>query len=469
MKLENDMAMINAVNNNKYISNAPKEQQNAPSMASPSPALQQLKADSYGYSITEIPQEVEKKSKTGLIAGIALGATAVGTAILVLTNPAKWTNKLNDVIKQATKNSDSASKFNKTAVKEALKGDEASKKVLEAANTAANVNTLKDTYTVALLEKIPGFKKFSDFTSGMYKKAIHKMTGASYEAAQKTADEFNTKLLDSITDPVKKAKVQELLDLRTQKLSELASGASKRIDDADASLDAFVSEGGLMQKARESSKDAASRAFKSKGKDLGGFKDVAIAEDLVKGQKEIHVNKLADLSDEIDEIDDKIIKEFGSDVIEHEASIAFSKSQKSIHKAIQTESNDAFDKLRDVKLGCAPTDALGVVTSAGSMAVLMGLAKDKHEKVDVALTTGLPLTLSTGATTFATLKMYSGKKALLIGLITGVVTGTICKNLNNIYQKANGIEDHAVSVPTLDDTVLKINDDIKKHVEDITT
>lgn len=125
-----------------------------------------------------------------------------------------------------------------------------------------------------------------------------------------------------------------------------------------------------------------------------------------------------------------------------------------LNKACSLEMNDAFDKLRDINCGSAPTDIGGIILSTGLLGLYTAQADNKDERVGVVLTTGLPILSTMGTCLFAAINQISGKKALLLGAAIAFATKTVCDGLNKIYRKHKGLdEDAKPSIVTIDDYI----------------
>lgn len=108
----------------------------------------------------------------------------------------------------------------------------------------------------------------------------------------------------------------------------------------------------------------------------------------------------------------------------------------SFDKSVQLETEEFFDKLRDLELGSAPTDILTLVLS--SWMIILGLqkAKNSDEKKSVMLKSGIPTVGGIITTMLCTSKLVSGGKSLALGILSGLVlnrAGTIADNLRKNY------------------------------------
>lgn len=89
-----------------------------------------------------------------------------------------------------------------------------------------------------------------------------------------------------------------------------------------------------------------------------------------------------------------------------------------LDKAISTETDEFFDKLRDLKLGAAPTDVLTILTSLGSVGFGLGLAKDRDERISASLKYGIPVVGGIATTLVMTASLVSGFKGMSAGILS---------------------------------------------------
>lgn len=92
-----------------------------------------------------------------------------------------------------------------------------------------------------------------------------------------------------------------------------------------------------------------------------------------------------------------------------------------LDKAISTETDEFFDKLRDLKLGSAPTDVLTILTSLGSVGLGLGLAKDRDERVSATLKYGIPVVGGIATTLVMTASLISGFKGMAAGILSSAL------------------------------------------------
>ena len=111
------------------------------------------------------------------------------------------------------------------------------------------------------------------------------------------------------------------------------------------------------------------------------------------------------------------------------------KAVKSFDKSVKIESDEFFDKLRDLKLGSAPTDILTLLLSFIALSFGFGFAKDKDERISVMLKSGIPVLGGITATLYTAAKLVSGGKSLAFGILSGVVLNQFGKIADNLRLK----------------------------------
>ena len=109
---------------------------------------------------------------------------------------------------------------------------------------------------------------------------------------------------------------------------------------------------------------------------------------------------------------------------------------KSLDESIETETIKYFDKVRDLKLGSAPTDVLSILAAVGGVGWALGKSKDKDERISASLKYGIPAIGAIATSLYCAAKMISGGKGLAFGLLSGVAVskvGTIVDNERKKY------------------------------------
>lgn len=116
----------------------------------------------------------------------------------------------------------------------------------------------------------------------------------------------------------------------------------------------------------------------------------------------------------------------------------------SLHVAIDNETDKLFDKVRDLKIGSAPKDTLGVLASIGAVGWGLSKADNNDERVSVSLKYGIPAIGGVLTALYCTLGLVAAGPSLLIGLASGIAIskiGTIADNMRKRYKKNQPIID----------------------------
>ena len=302
--------------------------------------------------------------------------------------------------------------------------------------------------------KIPGYKYFDSLMSSIYKNSAVKAMQRGYSKALNMMKDTDEALLKSVEnsdlDSTQIERLKELLYKRFDTLKNLAdkSKVKTRIDKLNKSMKRIDIE------AYEKMKSAKEGGITKLKENLDDFSRHAWAESTLANSRNIQAKQLEAFEnfglstqealelDELIKIGTKSNLQMRSDV---------QNSSKAMEKIFKKEKGAMFEKLRDINYGCAPADALGILTTMGLLKLYSAQADSKEEKMKVTLTTGLPLMVTLGTTLGATIKMVSGAKALVLGLFTGFIANKTGKTINEIYQKKHNTQGAPSTIITLDD------------------
>lgn len=98
---------------------------------------------------------------------------------------------------------------------------------------------------------------------------------------------------------------------------------------------------------------------------------------------------------------------------------------KTLDKAINTENDKFFDKLRDLKLGSGPTDVLSVIGAIGGVGIGLTRADNSEERKSAMLKYGIPVIGGVATSLFLTVSLVSAFKALAISSISSFIVGDL--------------------------------------------
>lgn len=113
-------------------------------------------------------------------------------------------------------------------------------------------------------------------------------------------------------------------------------------------------------------------------------------------------------------------------------------SLSSLNKATDVETDKLFDKVRDLKIGAAPTDVVGVLASVGVVGWGLSKAENKDEVASVALKYGIPTIGGIMISLYCTVGLFSGGAALGIGLASGLIMNQLGGWADKLRKKLKG-------------------------------
>lgn len=111
------------------------------------------------------------------------------------------------------------------------------------------------------------------------------------------------------------------------------------------------------------------------------------------------------------------------------------KATGALKAAVEIETDKLFDKLRDLAIGCAPLDALGLVAGLGAVGVGLGKADNTDERISAGLKYGVPALGTIGTMLYLTAGLVSGGAAIALSLLMGVAINKICTYVDNERKK----------------------------------
>ena len=113
------------------------------------------------------------------------------------------------------------------------------------------------------------------------------------------------------------------------------------------------------------------------------------------------------------------------------------KAMKSLEKSTELETDNLFDKLRDLKIGSAPTDMLTLLTTFATVGIGLGKAENDDERISAALKFGIPAIGTVLTSMYGTLKMFTAAKSLVFGAVTGLLINKIGEAADNTRKQIN--------------------------------
>lgn len=373
----------------------------------------------------ELELENEKKSNA-LGAWIASTALIAGLAVFALTKglPKSWLKKLDGWFKQLEakaakiKQKSEHSRAQKIYLQLLEKG----KKLAPKAKGIFNFGTIKDAATKEAMNKTSFTKKICDGLTNFFEKISVRTSRLTYSKLLNRLDDFNGSIseLTSKIPESEAAKVKELLTKinKTTDNAFKAPARNQRLKETKADMH------GLHQKVKEKLLN-----IKTSITDKDTY-TAFVAEDIAAASKNKLRNKLSPHKKTIEDSTNEMLNIFKDsnaltpkEILALEKKIA--KLQKSTNNAINTEADLLFDKIRDLEIGSAPTDVLGILTSLGIIGWGLTKAENKDERISVLLKSGIPVLGAMVISLICTVGLVSGGASLGIGIGSGLLINKI--------------------------------------------
>lgn len=400
--------------------------------------------------------ESEKDKKRSLVAkcsiGAAIGLTAAGAILSPKFLSSKNINKIKNMIGKLTGNI-----------------SEKAAPISSKANILNNVNTIKDSYAKKIYENIPILNKplkwLNKVSSNLYGNKGIEMTAKKIAKAGDLSS-IADKQIKNILGNMSKDELSRIVKINgiEKTVKEWGEEALSIRGKSGEYMEAFFGEkaqkeyvdnmhkifDGIDEKFRTKFEQETLKDIKNKKydklfdftiRDMVEADKIKATQNIVEGADKINAtNKKA--QDILDAILDP-------DINRLEVQPLLKRANKHFNKAVDVQKNDLFDKMRDIAAGSAPSDVLSIMGSAAMLGLYTAQAKTKEERTSVAFNTGIPLGLGILGSTFATMKMISGFKAIGIGTAITLISGIVGKSIDKAYKKKHGIENKEATIPTL--------------------
>lgn len=139
------------------------------------------------------------------------------------------------------------------------------------------------------------------------------------------------------------------------------------------------------------------------------------------------------------------------------------KASKSLNKSVDMEADKLFDKVRDLIIGSAPMDVLGLISSLGVVGWGLLKADNNDERISATLKYGIPAVGGVATTLYCTLGLVSAGPSLIIGLISGALINKLGIEADHMRKKHSGKQFNAN-----EETIAKLSvDKIKEKSKEV--
>ncbi len=149
--------------------------------------------------------------------------------------------------------------------------------------------------------------------------------------------------------------------------------------------------------------------------------------------KEILASKEKGALDEMLEIYEKLLPEAEFRQLKKQVGA----SVKTLDTSINKECSEYFDKLRDLRLGSAPTDILNILVGFGSLGLGLASTDDKDTQAAIALKYGIPAIGGMLTSMVVTSMLVSGIKSHLVGFASSIILNRVGVMAVNWRKKHN--------------------------------
>ena len=119
------------------------------------------------------------------------------------------------------------------------------------------------------------------------------------------------------------------------------------------------------------------------------------------------------------------------------ALLSLKKAVNLFDKSVELESKEFFDKVRDLRLGSAPTDVLTILLSFVTLSIGLGHAQDNDKRASIMLKSGIPVAGGIAAAMYSAAKLVSGGKSIALGFLSGIILNQLGVIADNMRKKIN--------------------------------
>jgi hypothetical protein len=109
--------------------------------------------------------------------------------------------------------------------------------------------------------------------------------------------------------------------------------------------------------------------------------------------------------------------------------------EKRLQKTLKLEADSYFNKVRDLRVGAAPTDVTSVLTTTAGAGWAMLQCEDKDTRISVALKYGIPIIGASIASPLIAAGLISGFNATLAGIASGFVFNRIGAQVDQLRKQ----------------------------------
>lgn len=360
----------------------------------------------------ELKQDEEKKGNR-LGYSIAISAIGVGLLSVFLMKglPKSFRQKLSDYVAKISR------KKSLTGTKTETRREKFVKTLNQYVHGFYNTGPLKDVLIMKFSKKIPILETAAEKITKLFERISIRTSRRSYNSTLGTLSDIPAKLDDFTARLSDKDRA-----LVAEKISSMCSTFDKGFGS--------VARKNRIKTIHSELNGIDEQVWEKTYKKLWSFlkdKDLYhtyISDTLAAPTKKMINSEITSyqtlIKENIKDIQDIYAKsgELSADELKH-IDKTFKKFENKLDKSVDIEGDKLFDKIRDLKIGAAPTDVFGVLTSLAVIGWGLTKADNKDERVSVLIKYGIPTIGAMLISLYCTVGLFAGGTALLIGMLSG--------------------------------------------------
>jgi len=320
------------------------------------------------------------------------------------------------------------------------------KKILNGAvNIVLNLNAAKDFYSEKALKNM-------DKKHGIITQLVDKSTDAMANLAIKSTKNKYLNLLKNVQKiknyDIKSPKIMPILDEIETSIRQIqGSGLDLRCNETKQNLNAVAKDffkeyvsifsktsttQTTAEKLKTSSKAIAEMVTKSS--------ESFISDDSAKALKKAMKKKFWEDNNALMSQLKALKKELEKpDSLESQKiKVTLKNLHKKVENTVKFETNNLFERLRDLALGSAPVEMLGIILPIPYISYKLIGASDKKERKKILLKEGVPLSFGMAGWAYGSMfRLFNAPTALAFSIVTGGIFAKIGNYLENKYESSN--------------------------------
>lgn len=319
-----------------------------------------------------------------------------------------------------------------------------------------NLGPLKDTWLKYQAKKYPLTNRCFNWITSQFEKVARSTSNRKYAKTDKKFKEMIS-VFNNSHSSIPKEKLQEVIEINGEKktvaqwINELQTTHLNVTKAYGEGFDATI-RAERIEKLNDTLERVAKQIYdmtwgRCKGLNLKALlhepliREKFLSEELGNPERAKYVKEVAGLKDPITStLKDKVLPLYEKLLPPDEygkVKEAADATLKSFDKSFKVETEKLFDKLRDLKIGCAPLDTLGLLTALGIISVKLAKADNNDERTSIGLLYGIPALGTIATISYCTAALISGGQAIIFGLLAGLAINKIGEFLDKKRKEFN--------------------------------